>query len=466
MLPSTVLLFGVSDENESIGSGFLITSDGWIVTNRHVVEDYTASDMLAVFEDKSYFQVQRIIQSRNPNVDLALVKIAVSSAQPIPILEYGDAQVGEDVVVIGHPEGRTWTQTKGTVSRVGHGSGREGAVIQIDAASYLGGSGGPVINNRGLVVGVLYAVSTMSTNMNVAVRASALRDFLRMNNIDFSTMPLFNLNPEEKLMLERNQIDADRASLSNERERVAADKRLQEQQIRNSQLQLEMDRKTLARQKEESADLIARANAIRDGLDARRSEIDRRERDIENRERAVRNRELAMDAREQNFERDKQRMGYVYPPHFAIEASIGAAYAVRKPPTDMGMMSVSGALMYRLGIDRSSFESTQRPTDRIGVVYSLHRQYLDRSFTPGYMHDLSIAFEFSEALRLSIGTNLKSDHEMVRDEGYLVYGAAWQMNRYPVPIALYGRLMADKGFIDKTWSLGLSFGLGTHMLRY
>lgn len=451
---------------ESTGAGFIVSTDGWIVTNRHVVEGYGPSNTWVWLKDDRVVSVRNIRTSRNMDVDLALVQVELSNVAPVPILEYGDASIGENIMVIGHPKDEDWTQFNGTVSRLGEGAVSSKTDLLFDAGSYEGCSGGPIVNNRGVVLGVVHGGRRGAQNMNFAVRASALREFLIQHRVEFATMPLFNLNPEEKLMLERNQLDADRASISSERERIAADKRLQDQQNRNSQLQLEMDRKTLARQKEESAELIAKADAIRDGLDARGNEIDRRERDVENRERAVRNRELAMDAREQNFERDKQRMGYVYPPHFAIEASVGAAYAVRKPQMDMGMMSVSGALLYRLGIDRSSFESAQRPTDRIGVVYSLHRQYIEESFTPGYLHDLSVAFEFSEVLRLSVGANLKSDHTLYSSEGYLVYGAAWQMNRYPIPIALYGRLMADKGFVDKTWSLGLSIGLGTHMLRY
>lgn len=139
------------------GSGVIVTSDGYIITNHHVVED---SDELTVYlPDKRRFKAK--IVGTDPRTDLALIKIEATS---LPTLSWGDSsklRVGEVVLAIGSPFGLTQTVTMGIVSAVGRAN--VGIVdyedfIQTDAAINPGNSGGALVNLKGELVGIPSAI--------------------------------------------------------------------------------------------------------------------------------------------------------------------------------------------------------------------------------------------------------------------------------------------------------------------
>jgi S1-C subfamily serine protease len=143
--------------DRDIGSGFIITSDGLVVTNKHVVADVEAKYKVITKDDKIY-EVEKIY--RDPNNDLAILKISGSF---IPV-EMGDSdklKVGQFVVAIGTALGEfRSTVTTGVVSGLGRGIDlEEGSFIQTDAAINPGNSGGPLLNSAGQVIGVNTAVA-------------------------------------------------------------------------------------------------------------------------------------------------------------------------------------------------------------------------------------------------------------------------------------------------------------------
>jgi serine protease Do len=139
-------------ESRSLGSGFIITSDGYILTNAHVVE--AADEINVKFTDKREFKAKVI--GADKRTDVALIKIEGSS---LPAVKFGDPaklKVGEWVVAIGAPFGFENTVTAGIVSAKGRSLPQENFVpfIQTDVAINPGNSGGPLFNMRGEVIGI------------------------------------------------------------------------------------------------------------------------------------------------------------------------------------------------------------------------------------------------------------------------------------------------------------------------
>ena len=139
-------------ERRSLGSGFIIGSDGYILTNAHVIEG--ADEIDVRFTDKREFQAKVIGADRR--TDVALIKV---EARGLPVVKFGDPtrlKVGEWVVAIGSPFGFDNTVTAGIVSAKGRSLPEESFVpfIQTDVAINPGNSGGPLFNMRGEVVGI------------------------------------------------------------------------------------------------------------------------------------------------------------------------------------------------------------------------------------------------------------------------------------------------------------------------
>jgi serine protease Do len=133
-----------------VGSGFILSPDGFVMTNAHVVED--ASEVLVTLPDKREFKAKII--GADKRTDVAVVKI---DATGLPALKMGDVsklRVGEWVMAIGSPFGLENTVTAGIVSAKQRDTGDYLPFIQTDVAINPGNSGGPLINMRGEVVGI------------------------------------------------------------------------------------------------------------------------------------------------------------------------------------------------------------------------------------------------------------------------------------------------------------------------
>ena len=144
---------GPRPESRSLGSGFIISADGYILTNAHVVD--SADEITVKLTDKREYKAKVI--GTDKRTDVALIKIEPSA--PLPIVKFADPnrlKVGEWVVAIGSPFGFENTVTAGIVSAKGRSLPQENFVpfIQTDVAINPGNSGGPLFNMRGEVVGM------------------------------------------------------------------------------------------------------------------------------------------------------------------------------------------------------------------------------------------------------------------------------------------------------------------------
>ncbi|MEM7252427.1 MAG: Do family serine endopeptidase [Pseudomonadota bacterium] len=151
-------------EAESLGSGFIISADGLVVTNAHVVRE--AEKIIVRLSDRREFEAQLI--GSDDSSDIAVLKIKSSG---LPVVELGtnyDLKVGEWVLAIGSPFGFEYSVTAGIVSAKGRSLPRENYVpfIQTDVAINPGNSGGPLFNLEGQVVGVNAQIYTQNGQFN------------------------------------------------------------------------------------------------------------------------------------------------------------------------------------------------------------------------------------------------------------------------------------------------------------
>ena len=151
-------------KKEGAGSGVIISQDGYIVTNNHVVDG--ADELTVTLNDNREFSA-RIIGT-DKSTDLALIKVNATSLPAIKVISSDDIKVGEWVLAIGHPLNLRATVTAGIVSAKARSLGANGveAFIQTDAAINQGNSGGALVNVRGELIGI-NAMLTSPTGSNI-----------------------------------------------------------------------------------------------------------------------------------------------------------------------------------------------------------------------------------------------------------------------------------------------------------
>ena len=170
---------------EGQGSGFLIDSLGYIVTNNHVVEN--ASDVNVLFTDGN--SVTATVVGTDSSHDLALIKVdasAVSGITPLKLGNSDEVEIGETVVAIGTPYGLENTATVGVISGLDRTlsssdvstSSNLDNMIQTDASLNPGNSGGPLLDSSGEVIGVNTAIQSSSSNIGFAVPSNTVSQVL------------------------------------------------------------------------------------------------------------------------------------------------------------------------------------------------------------------------------------------------------------------------------------------------
>lgn len=172
--------------NNTIGTGFVVSDKGIIVTNKHVVSD-TGVKYTVITKDGQKLDVQKIY--RDPILDLAMVQVSGGNLKP---LEFGDSsklQVGQTAIAIGNALGEfTNTVTTGVISGLGRkveaGDPYSGSaesldnLIQTDAAINPGNSGGPLLNSAGQVIGVNVATTEGAQNIGFAIPINAIKPII------------------------------------------------------------------------------------------------------------------------------------------------------------------------------------------------------------------------------------------------------------------------------------------------
>ncbi|NCO89226.1 PDZ domain-containing protein [Candidatus Roizmanbacteria bacterium] len=172
--------------DQNIGSGFVVTKDGFIITNKHVVSDEQASYKVLT-NDKKEYNVEKIY--RDPLNDLAILKVSANNLKALTLADSSKLKLGQMTIAIGTPLGEfTNTVTTGIVSGLGRGitagSPFEGYVekldnvIQTSAPISPGNSGGPLLNSFGQVIGINAAIAQEGSNIGFAIPSNVIKDLL------------------------------------------------------------------------------------------------------------------------------------------------------------------------------------------------------------------------------------------------------------------------------------------------
>ena len=160
-------------EQPAAGSGFAISSDGFIVTNNHVIED--ASSIKVAFADG--LELDALLVGTDPSTDIAVLKVYDGDLKPLQFANSDLLEVGQIAIAIGNPMGLQHTVTAGVVSAKGRSLRANNGrliddIIQTDAALNPGNSGGPLVNSEGKVIGVNTAVVSEAQGLCFAVASN------------------------------------------------------------------------------------------------------------------------------------------------------------------------------------------------------------------------------------------------------------------------------------------------------
>jgi len=147
----------------NIASGFVLSSDGAIATNYHVVDSPTERTLVVMTADSRVYPVQRVLAASRPN-DLAILQVEAEGLRPLPLADSTPpAPVGSAVSVISHPDGRFFCYTAGVISRYMkiQATGGQADAVAITAEYARGSSGAPVLNGQGQVVAVVSSTESI-----------------------------------------------------------------------------------------------------------------------------------------------------------------------------------------------------------------------------------------------------------------------------------------------------------------
>ena len=161
-------------KRRSLGSGFIIDKEGYIITNNHVVEK---ADEITVKINGKEYRARTV--GRDPKTDLALIKLStpVNNLQPLSLGDSDTMRVGDWVIAIGNPFGLEETVTKGIISATGRviGAGPYDNFLQTDAPINPGNSGGPLLNLKGEVIGINTAIVATGQGIGFAIPVNTAR---------------------------------------------------------------------------------------------------------------------------------------------------------------------------------------------------------------------------------------------------------------------------------------------------
>ncbi|HET7434698.1 MAG TPA: trypsin-like peptidase domain-containing protein [Thermoanaerobaculia bacterium] len=204
--------------SQSLGSGFIWSADGIIVTNNHVVEG--ASRITVNFQDGS--NVPAKLVGVDPDSDVAVLRVESKKLVAAPIGTSSDLMIGESVIAVGNPFGLSGTVTTGVVSALGRSVPSKEAgrtftdFIQTDASINPGNSGGPLLNIEGKVIGINVAIYAQAQGIGFAIPVDRARkvveDIVRYGEVRSAWIGAVTatLTPEEA---KRNRIAAQRGAL-------------------------------------------------------------------------------------------------------------------------------------------------------------------------------------------------------------------------------------------------------------
>jgi len=176
VLPAVVVIQGKTENGEVLGSGFVISRDGKVATNLHVIRNLKIATV-HLANGEAFDSIS--VLATDTRRDLAIIQIAGFNLDTIELGDSDAVAVGEPLLIVGSPRGLERTVTAGILSAVRDEDGFK--VLQTDAAVNPGNSGGPLLNSKGQVIGVVSFKLSSSENLNFAIPINYVRGM--MNNL-------------------------------------------------------------------------------------------------------------------------------------------------------------------------------------------------------------------------------------------------------------------------------------------
>jgi hypothetical protein len=457
--PGVVAIEPDLPNGDGVHSGFFVSNDGWILTWSDVVRSAAATQMRVRLKSGAVHRVRRLLVGSDASRDLALVQIDSTPGMVLPIRREGEVPADEEVLAIGHVDGQPWARVRGRITRQAAESGDDRAYVQMEIGGFPGFAGAPIISEQGVVVGVFRWDARSGTALP-AVRAGVIRAFLRSHNLTYQSYPFFNQTPRDIINATQRDLEYQRTAMIGERQRLIDERRMFEDSMLVVRLEMARLRERYEAERTASEAMLEQADMLRRQQERRAAEIDTRSVALEER--------AAMLAREvheleQRIARFEERGGegdpIDPPPLFALEGSLGVAAASSSKSGGMGLLGYGIGLYYRFDVDARSWRRALRPTERLGLVYSLHRQYAHGDLQQGYLHDLVLAYEYDGMVRVAGGVNFPTGHGLFTDARYYVLGVTWYPVRKPLPAGLTLRHFSSSDFRERMWAVGLTVAL-------
>jgi len=173
----TITQIGRGGAQEALGAGFIISSDGLIATNRHVIGN--ARRLQVRLSDGSAQDVVEI-HATDPSLDLAIVRIEKKDLHPLPLGDSDTVKQGAEVIAIGHPQGLQYSVVQGVVSAIRDVEGCQ--MFQVAIPIEEGNSGGPLMDRQGRVQGIVTLKSAITDNLGFAHSANQLKRLVEKPN--------------------------------------------------------------------------------------------------------------------------------------------------------------------------------------------------------------------------------------------------------------------------------------------
>lgn len=382
------------------GAGFFIHPQ-YIVTNKHVVQRGEVTEQYMLRYAAAYYnpwQISVTVQSGekllvadlnpfadHPGIDLAVLKVRFHKGVCLPIKPTA-AEVGEEILAIGHSGGSRWNATQGSVS-----SNSFETFLQLDVALDPGSSGSPLINARGQVVGVVQGGVRLSRTAAFGIRSDILKELLDYYGIPYTLEPMMRPSTAEvdaqlhalqqhTLLQLHQQVNSDRAELERERQKVA------------------LEQAALAKARAEFEAKLSRAQAFLAEYETKVALLTARHHELDEREQQLRERQQWLDKREYRLAEKEAMIANKLAEHFAFDLLMSPCYDVGRG--SLVPLRGSAGLYYRFGFVRNSYGEVVA-ADKIGITVT--RQL---SFWGWEQDEIAFALEFGGQVRVGIGTIL------------------------------------------------------------
>ena len=443
------------------GSGFIVSKDGVVVTNEHVIDYYAVGDIAVELRDGRRMPVKQIKRfNAFFGLDLAFLYCQAPSDITVLPIALNTPDPGTSVISIGHPANSTWLVSKGIISGI-----RNQDMLQHDAASNPGNSGGPLLDETGRVVGIVHSgdidVESGSDfeGLNNAIRPERLLVALRTYAVQYQTERLIKTSKSalelanEDIREAQQRLSEDRARLDStwtqlRKEKLAFDSISAQARVYNEK-GMQIREGVLSEQRDLASkrDLLIR---------------DRNALNLEKSEWEIELQEMQRKLNDINIELNNKQI-----PRLQGGVSGSAGYLDMKSD-----LYGSDHLLYRteayLAI-RGGTNSAGHGADLYGISAAITSttSIAGISYQAPIMTDVTFFVDFAERIRVEAGIGMSNGHPLFNHKNYLLARLRWNWSSSnSVCYGMYGSAMKSNGSDVIGLSAGLYLGLQVKFLRF